>query len=57
MAAVLAALSGCFRPSASAWSGDARRCEHGEERMHGNGYWAVTCREGKGVLVWAVFAY
>lgn len=51
------ALSGCATLSGTSWSGDARKCEHGEDRMHPNGYWAVQCREGTGVLVWAVFRY
>lgn len=51
------ALSGCSVLSATAWSGDARKCEHGTERTHPNGYWAVQCRDGKGVLLWAVWQW
>lgn len=49
-------VSGCAL-STSAWSGDARKCEHADERAHGNGYWSVSCREGKGVIVWSTWVY
>jgi hypothetical protein len=55
--ALLLALSGCATLSASGWAGDARKCQHGDERMHPNGYWAEQCREGKGVLLWAVWEW
>ena len=54
---LLLCLGGCATLSASAWSGDAEKCEHAEEREHGNGYWSVACREGKGVLVWSTWIY
>lgn len=50
-------LSGCATLSGTTWSGDAKRCEHGEEYEHPNGYWAVHCRDGQGVLVWAVWRW
>jgi hypothetical protein len=55
-AAVLAALTGCSPAlDATAWNQDARRCEHGEEREHRNGLWAVSCRDGTGTIVWVVW--
>jgi hypothetical protein len=50
-------LPGCATLKASGWSGDARRCEHGEGRMHPNGYWAEECRDGTGVLFWLVWVH